>query len=122
MQKNNNVGETTCSSNKELVTCIFNKLQTARHYNFTWIPNIILNIPTPPCVSSLLPLSITANNTTDIVPLIQHPSAQLVTILKHQLNYPKDCYFYLEGYNGMTYSERLASNVITSATKKTGHI
>ena len=84
----------------ESVVCIFNKLQTARHADSTWIPKIILNINTPQYVSSLLPLSTTSINTTDIVPFLQVPSVQLGIFLRHELNYPTHCNFCLEGYNG----------------------
>ena len=49
---NNNLRQTTCSITNESVTFIFNKLQTTRHADSTWIPTIILNIPTPQCVST----------------------------------------------------------------------
>ena len=45
LQHNKNLGQTTCFIINESVISIFNKLQTTRHANFTWIPKIILNIP-----------------------------------------------------------------------------
>ena len=113
----NNLRQTTCSIINESVTSIFNKLQTARHADSTWIPKIILNIPTPLCVSSLLPPSTTPINTTDIVPFLQVPSLQLGIVLRHQLNYPDNCTFCLEGYKGMNDSKRLVTNIITAALK-----
>ena len=55
LQNNNNLGQTSCSIINELVTSTFNKLQTDRYADSTWIPKIILNIPIPPCFSSILP-------------------------------------------------------------------
>ena len=57
-----NLGQTTCSIINELVTSIFIKLQTTKHTDSIWIPKMILNIPTTPCVSSLLPPSTTPIN------------------------------------------------------------
>ena len=56
-------------------------------------------------------------NTTNIVPFIQVPSAQLGTILRNRLHYPDRCNFCLEGYIGKGDSDKLVSNIITSATK-----
>ena len=56
-------------------------------------------------------------NNADIVPFIQVPSVQLETIIIHKLNYPDYYTFCLEGYNGMSDVEKLASNIIISATK-----
>ena len=55
LQNNNNLGKNTCSIINVSVTPIFIQLKSARYTDSTWIPNIILNIPTPRCVSSLLP-------------------------------------------------------------------
>ena len=77
----------------------------------------MLNIPTPPCVSSLLPSSITPINTTDIVSFLQVPSVQLRIILRHELNYPENCTFCLEGYKGTADSKILACNIIVAASK-----
>ena len=108
------MGENTCSIINGSVTSVFDKLQHSRHADSTWIPNIILNIPTPRCISSLLPPSTTPINTTDIIPLIQVPSVQLGIVLRNELNYPENCIFYLEGYKGMS-SKRLASKIIDAA-------
>ena len=89
----------------------------AQHTDITRMPNIILNIPTQPYVSSLLPPSTPPTNTTDIVPFLQAPLVQLKTILKHQLNYPDHFTFCLEGYNGKVDSDKLASNITTVASK-----
>ena len=92
-------------------------MQTARHADSTWIPKIILNIPTPPYVSSFLPPSTTPINTTDIVPFLQVPSVQLGIVLRHKLNYPENRTFCLEGYKGTADSKRLASNIIAAVKK-----
>ena len=46
LQINIKLRQTTCSIINESVMTIFNNLQTARDVDSTWIPNIILNIPT----------------------------------------------------------------------------
>ena len=112
LQNHNNLGQTTCSIINKSVTSIFNKLQTTRHADSTWTLKIILNIPSPPCVSSLLPPSTTPINTSDIVPFLQAPSVQLRIILRHEINYPENCTLCLKGYKGMADSKRLASNII----------
>ena len=117
LQNNNNLGQTTCSIINRSVTSIFNKLKTARHADYTWIPNIIINIPTPPCASSLLPPSITHINTTDIVSFLQVPPAQHGIFLRHQLNYTDNFTFCLDEYNSMSDSKRLASSIIAVASK-----
>ena len=119
--KNNIVEETTCFIINEPGTSVFNKLQPARYAVSTWIRKIILNIPTPPCFYFLLTPSTAPVDTTSIVPFLQYPSAQLRIILKHQVNYPDHCNSCLEGYNGMVYSKRLVSSIITAASK-TEHI
>ena len=117
LYKNDIIGETTCYITNQSATSIFNKLQTARHDDSTWITNIVLNIPTPPYVSSLLPPSTTPINTIDIVPFLQFPSVQLGIILRREPNYPDHRNFCLEGYKGIRYSDRLASNIIAAASK-----
>ena len=116
-KKKNIIGEITYSIINEFVTSVFNKLQTARHVDSTWIPKIVLNISTPPCVPSLLPPSTKPINNTDIVLFLQVPSLQLGIILRYELNYSTHFNFYLEEYNGMGGSERLASNIIIAASK-----
>ena len=101
---------------KVSVASVFNKPQTTGHADSTWIPKIILNIPTPPCVSSLLPRSTTSINTTNIVPFLQAPSVQLGNILRYQLNYPNHCNLCLKGYHNMVDSDKLTNNIVTSAT------
>ena len=117
LQKTNIIIETAGFIINTLVTSVFNKLQTARHNDSTWIPKIILNILTPLYVLSHLLPSTTPINTTDIVPFLQVPSFQLGVILRHELDYPDHYNFYFEGYKSMTYSERLASNTIAAASK-----
>ena len=115
------IGDITWSIINESVTSIFNKLKTSRHADFIWISKIILNIPTPLFVSSLLPPSITPISTTEIVSLLQVLSLQLGIIVKHQLYYPAHCNLCLEEYNGITDSERFASNIIATALKMEHH-
>ena len=76
LQINKNLRQTIFSTINELVTSIFNRLQTTRDDDSTWIPNNILNIPTLLCVSNLLPPSTTPINNIDIVPFLQVPPLQ----------------------------------------------
>ena len=47
LQINKSLRQTTFSIIKESVTSLFNKLQTARHADSTWILKIIINMPIP---------------------------------------------------------------------------
>ena len=102
----------SCNEN---ITSSFTDLLLARNEDSSWQPEIIMDIPVPQYIKELLPVNAIHGNAIDIIPFTIKPSLMLSTLLKHQYNYPKNCTFCFEGYEGVERGDDLKKDIINAA-------
>ena len=92
-------------------------LTSAHENDSTWIPKILMEIPSQYETNVATLNSNDDNNQIDIIPYTVKPSIESRTIYEKCLNYPKDCTFYFQGYDGIHYVDKLKKDIINATSK-----
>lgn len=91
-------------------------LNSAHETDSTWIPEILMSIPTQ-YNDNIATLDVNTDNEIDIVPYTVKPTLQSKIYNETILNYPKDCTLYFQGYDGVQNAEKLKQAIINAASK-----
>ena len=98
------------------ITQSFANLTSAHDNDSTWTPKILIEIPRQYETNDITLDNNDDNNQIDIVPYTVKPSIESRTIYEKCLNYPKDCTFYFQGYDGVDNAHKLKTDIINAAS------